>query len=214
MLPISLLKRYHIFDLESFTGSDVSVLGCKCRPIGEPKFDFGRFGNLYRKNASNPTAGQENPLPYTPIESADIDKNTNRFTSATGTTYNDAGQVTSDNKFRLMSFGYDANGRMVKAAKANVPDALSVYDALGNRVATKVNDLWQFVIYDAFGKLIAEYGGLNSTDEGGGRRWEKKIPTKKRRWTIGTERITLLPFRSERKLAQGSRYGHPNIVVR
>ncbi len=31
-------------------------------------FDFDRFGNLYRKAASNPTAGQENPLPYTPIE--------------------------------------------------------------------------------------------------------------------------------------------------
>jgi RHS repeat-associated protein len=31
-------------------------------------------------------------------------------------------------------------------------------DALGNRVATKVNDVWQFVIYDAFGKLVAEYG--------------------------------------------------------
>jgi RHS repeat-associated protein len=131
------------------------------------KVKFDRFRNLYRKNASNPTAGQENPLPYTPIESADIDKNTNRFTSATGTTYNDAGQVIADSKFRAMSFGYDANGRMVKAAKANVPDALSVYDALGNRVATKFNDLWQFVIYDAFGKLIAEYGGMNPTDEGG-----------------------------------------------
>jgi RHS repeat-associated protein len=128
---------------------------------------FDRFGNLYGKNASNPTGGQENPLPYTPIETSDIDKNTNRFTLSSGTTYNDAGQVTSDNKFRAMSFGYDANGRMVKAAKANVPDALSVYDALGNRVATKFNDLWQFVIYDAFGKLVAEYGGMNSTDEGG-----------------------------------------------
>jgi hypothetical protein len=96
-------------------------------------------------------------LPYTPIENADIDKNTNRFTSASGTTNNDAGQVVTDSKFRAMSFGYDANGRMVKAAKANVPDALSVYDALGNRVATKFNDLWQFVIYDAFGKLVAEY---------------------------------------------------------
>ena len=31
-------------------------------------------------------------------------------------------------KFRGIGFGYDANGRMVKATKANVPDALSVYD--------------------------------------------------------------------------------------
>jgi RHS repeat-associated protein len=66
--------------------------------------------------------------------------------------------VVADNKFRSMGFAYDANGRQVKATKANVADAWSVYDALGNRVATKVNDVWQFVIYDAFGKLVAEYG--------------------------------------------------------
>jgi RHS repeat-associated protein len=66
--------------------------------------------------------------------------------------------VIADNKFRSMGFSYDANGRQVKATKANVADAWSVYDALGNRVATKVNDIWQFVIYDAFGKLVAEYG--------------------------------------------------------
>jgi YD repeat-containing protein len=55
-----------------------------------------------------------------------------------------------DNKFREMGFGYDANGRVVKATRANTPDAHTVYDALGNRVATKVNDVWQYVIYDAF----------------------------------------------------------------
>lgn len=131
------------------------------------KFDFDRFGNLYRKSVSNPTTGQENPLPYTTIEDSDIDRDKNRFTSATGTTYNEAGQVIMDNKFRLMSFGYDANGRMVKASRENQPDALSVYDSLGNRVAQKVNDVWQFVIYDAFGNIVAEYGGMTSSGEGG-----------------------------------------------
>jgi RHS repeat-associated protein len=77
---------------------------------------------------------------------------------ATGTTYNEAGQVTQDNKFREMGFGYDANGRVVKATRANTPDAHTVHDALGNRVATKVNDVWQYMIYDAFGQLVAEYG--------------------------------------------------------
>ncbi|MBK7804472.1 MAG: hypothetical protein IPJ55_17820 [Chloracidobacterium sp.] len=46
-----------------------------------------------------------------------------------------------------MGFGYDANGRMVKASKTSVPDALSVYDASGMRVAEKVNDVWRFLIY-------------------------------------------------------------------
>lgn len=121
-------------------------------------FDFDRFGNLYRKAANNPTAGQQNPLAYTPIEDAEISKTTNRFTSGTGTTYDDAGQVVTDNKFRTMNFAYDANGRQVKSTRTGVPDAWTVYDALGNRVATKINDIWQYVIYDAFGKLVAEYG--------------------------------------------------------
>ena len=123
------------------------------------KFDFDRFGNLYRKAASNPTTGQQNPLPFTPIEDSDISKSTNRF--ATQTTYDDAGQVISDTKFRNLGFAYDANGRQVKATKANTPDAWTVYDALGNRVATKINNIWQYVIYDAFGKLVAEYGAAS-----------------------------------------------------
>ncbi|MGH9948407.1 MAG: RHS repeat domain-containing protein [Pyrinomonadaceae bacterium] len=126
-------------------------------------FDFDRFGNLYRKAANNPTTGQANPLPYTPIEDSDISKSTNRFT--TETTYNEAGMVTSDDKFRDMAFSYDANGRMVKATRSETPDAWTVYDALGNRVAAKVSDVWRFSIYDAFGKLVAEYG---QADEGVG----------------------------------------------
>ncbi len=93
----------------------------------------------------------------TQIENVDISKSTNRF--LTGTTYNDAGMVIADNKFRSMNLSYDANGRQVNATNAGTSTtATTVYDALGNRVATKVNDSWQFVIYDAFGKLVAEYG--------------------------------------------------------
>jgi hypothetical protein len=63
-------------------------------------FDFDRFGNKYRKASNNPTTGQANPLFYTPIEDGDISKTTNRFTS--DATYDDAGQVVSDAKFREM----------------------------------------------------------------------------------------------------------------
>jgi len=128
-------------------------------------FDFDRFGNMYRKAVNNPTTGQANPLPYNPIEDSDISKASNRFT--TNTTYDDAGNVVTDNKFRTMGFGYDANGRTVKATKTSVPDALSVYDAGGQRVAERVNDVWRLLIYDIGGKLVAEYGGLQGTDEGG-----------------------------------------------
>lgn len=84
------------------------------------------------------------------------------LTGDSGTTYDEAGNVTIDNKFREMSFGYDSNGRQVKASRANVPDAWTVYDASGNRVATKVNDVWRYMVYDAGGKLVAEYGSKSN----------------------------------------------------
>jgi RHS repeat-associated protein len=120
------------------------------------KFDYDRFGNLYRKAANNPITGQANPLSYTSIEDSDISRATNRFASAT--TYDDAGQVVTDNKFRSMSFSYDADGRQFKATKTGAVDTYAVYNAIGNRVATKVNNVWKYVIYDVFGELVAEYG--------------------------------------------------------
>ena len=132
----------------------------------QQNFDYDRFGNLYRKATANPTAGQESPLPFTPIENADISKNTNRFT--TNTNYDDAGNVVQDTKFRSLKFAYDANGRMIKTSNVdNMNEANSIYDASGMRVATRVYDEWKFFIYDASGKMVAEYGGTPATDEGG-----------------------------------------------
>lgn len=130
------------------------------------KFDYDNFGNLYRKNASNPTSGQENPIPFAHIEDTDISKQTNRFTSATN--YDDAGNVIQDTRFRFQNFSYDANGRMIRTSGVNSPDqSNSVYDAAGNRVATQIDGVWTFYVYDAFGKMVAEYGGAQATDEGG-----------------------------------------------
>lgn len=132
-------------------------------------FDFDRYGNLFRKSSSNPAAGQETPLNYQWIEDSDIDKTKNRFSSATGTQYDEAGNVTRDTKFRGLDYKYDANGRMVWSKLANNTglDATSVYNGFGQRVATKVNDIWRMFVYDFSGKVVAEYGGLTPTDEGG-----------------------------------------------
>ncbi len=45
--------------------------------------------------------------------------------------------------------------------------AVSVYDAGGQRVATEIDGLWKLMIYDASGKMVAEYGGSQSSGEGG-----------------------------------------------
>lgn len=121
------------------------------------RFDYDRFGNLYRKAQNNPVAGQQTPIGFTPIEEADISKTTNQFTA--NTQYDDAGNVIQDTKFRNLKYFYDANGRMYKTSNIdNTNQADSVYDASGQRVATKVNGVWTYQIYDVNLKLVAEYG--------------------------------------------------------
>lgn len=143
-----------------YRGDNINTLSYK------QKFDFDRYGNLYRKNASNPAAGQQNPLSYNQIEDADISQSSNRFT--TNTAYDNAGNVTQDTKFRSLNFSYDANGRVFKTSNTdNTNQANSVYDASGKRVATQVDGVWKFFIYDVGGKLISEYGGFAAMDEGG-----------------------------------------------
>ena len=76
--------------------------------------------------------------------------------------------MTQDGKFRNLKYFYDANGRMYRTSSMDdVNQANSVYDALGQRVGQQINGVWKFFVYDAFGKMIAEYGGTPATDEGG-----------------------------------------------
>ena len=126
-------------------------------------FDYDNFGNLYRKNAANPASGQQTPLLYTPIEDSDISKTTNRFTA--NTSYDEAGNVITDNKFRNQNYSYDANGRMYKTSSTiSSGQSNAVYDASGMRVAQQIDGAWQFFIYDVGGKKVAEYGGAQSQD--------------------------------------------------
>jgi len=50
---------------------------------------------------------------------------------------------------------------------SDVEVGIAVMDAAGNKVAERVNEVWRFAVYDAFGRLVADYGGLGQTDEGG-----------------------------------------------
>jgi RHS repeat-associated protein len=138
------------------------------------KFDYDRWGNLYRKAANNLTTGQEHPLAFTAIEEStnaagdngDINKKTNRFTPATGTVYDEAGSITKDAKFRGLDYFYDANNRMVKTRPVNTTvDSNSVYDALGQRVATKIGNEWRIMVYDAGGKMVCEYTSSQPVEE-------------------------------------------------
>lgn len=146
--------------------SETEIRGDNNQQSYKQIFDYDRFGNRYLKAADNPS--NQNPLLPTPIEANNIDKSKNQLAANTSTVYDDAGNMTIDGKFRSLKYFYDANGRMYRTSSMdNINQSNSVYDASGQRVATQINGVWKFFVYDTFGKMIAEYGGLPSTDEGG-----------------------------------------------
>jgi RHS repeat-associated protein len=119
-------------------------------------FSYDRFGNRYLKSAENPS-----PLdPLALIEESNIDKQSNRFNaSTTAVAYDEAGNLLTDERARPTGYAYDANGRMRRVAfNSAFGSRESIYDALGQRVATNTNGTWKVYVYDIFGKLIAEYG--------------------------------------------------------
>jgi len=130
------------------------------------KFSYDRFGNRYLRSSENSAA--DDPLFPFFIEENNVDRATNRLASNTNTSYDESGGVVTDNKFRGLKYFYDANGRMVKSSTlSDVEVGIAVMDAAGNKVAERVNEIWRFAVYDAFGRLVADYGGLTQTDEGG-----------------------------------------------
>ena len=115
-------------------------------------YDFDRFGNRTQSSAEN------QGIPYHPVTAAEISKSNNRL--ITNTTYDDAGNVTVDEKFRTQQYAYDGNGRQVRVAPIGVAgESTAVYDGLGQRVQTTTNGTTKTLVYDQFGQLVAEYGG-------------------------------------------------------
>jgi RHS repeat-associated protein len=125
------------------------------------KYEYDVFGNRYQKQSQN----TGNPFTQVWVEAGHIDLATNRFNS--GVTYDNAGNITVDSKFRNRKFEYDANNRQKQSRNLDNSGAVdSVFDANGQRVATQIAGLLTNVlVYDALGKLVAEY---NSTTVQGG----------------------------------------------
>jgi RHS repeat-associated protein len=89
-------------------------------------------------------------------------------TGSTPITYDAAGNITQDKKFRIdpqgdgMNYTYDANGRQITAAGTDeIGTQDSLYDCVGQRVQTSGNNVTRQMVYDVFGQLVADYkGGL------------------------------------------------------
>jgi len=116
-------------------------------------YDYDRYGNRFQYQ-------QNVGVGYTTVLPGDVDANRNRFISsgATPTTYDPAGNILTDTKFRGLSYIYDANNRQTSASGTGVSQT-AVYDAMGQRVQTSASGAARQMVYDAFGQIVAEYGG-------------------------------------------------------
>jgi RHS repeat-associated protein len=124
-------------------------------------YEYDVFGNRYQKQAQN----GGNPFTQKWVETSDLDQATNRF--AANVTYDSAGNITVDSKFRNLKFQYDANNRQKQSSNLDDTGAVvSVYDAGGQRVGIQAGGtLTSVIVYDMNSRLIAEY---NTTTANGG----------------------------------------------
>ncbi|MFB3902836.1 MAG: RHS repeat domain-containing protein [Acidobacteriota bacterium] len=82
----------------------------------------------------------------------------NRLTSSAGYGYDAAGNITSDPLAR--TFTYDSENRQTSSSAGA---SQYFYDGEGRRVKKRSNGVETIYIYNAFGRLVAEYGGAPST---------------------------------------------------
>jgi hypothetical protein len=118
-------------------------------------YTYDIYGN--RRQDANAPLG----LPSILESDYETTTNRNRFKSSVAT-YDAAGNITEDAKFRSQKYAYDANGRQstVKAWDETELQS-SVYDCSGQRVRTVAGSITRTMVYDIFGQQVADYLGTS-----------------------------------------------------
>jgi RHS repeat-associated protein len=113
------------------------------------------YGNRWLSSGFQPYPGQ------TPVSNNFAN---NRWASGSGVTYDSGGNQLSVSLGAggMRSFSYDGENRQVSAAIPNMASASYVYDGDGRRVKKLTGVTTTVFVYDAFGRLAAEYGSSNS----------------------------------------------------
>ena len=119
----------------------------------EINYEYDPLGNRYQKSSAN---SGNSAIAQKWVEAGDYDLTNNRFQADMA--YDEAGNIIADPRFRDMIYGYDANGRQDYSAQANGSSPVTViFDGAGQKVATKASGYLSVSVYDAGGKLAAEY---------------------------------------------------------
>lgn len=117
----------------------------------QQEYQYDRYGN-------RATSGNIIDRQQTPQNLSDYNANTNRLLQAT---YDDSGNIKVDKAGR--TFSYDLESRQTAF---NTSTAKYKYDGDGRRVRKQDPSGATIYVYDAFGKLSAEYSTVGSGDSG------------------------------------------------
>lgn len=118
-------------------------------------FSIDRFGNR-RFDAANTTTLPANDG----INNPQVDLAKNRFTVAEGYNYDPDGNLISNPESQL--FTYDAENRQVQVHNTATQNTANYfYDGSGKRVRKVFGNSETVFVYDAFGKLVAEYSNIS-----------------------------------------------------
>ncbi|MBA3632389.1 MAG: RHS repeat-associated core domain-containing protein [Acidobacteria bacterium] len=119
-------------------------------------FLYDRYGNRNFDMANTTTLGSCSQTQCNPT----IDTVNNRFTSGQGYTYDLSGNVKTDAEGR--NFIYDAENKQKSVTNTSGTLGTYHYDGDGKRVKKVSATETTIFIYDAFGKLVAEYSNQTS----------------------------------------------------
>ncbi|MBK7706817.1 MAG: hypothetical protein IPJ30_13865 [Acidobacteria bacterium] len=148
--PLVLNQSYVYDSLNRLLSAEETAGGT---PAWKQTYSFDRYGNrrFDQANTSFPAS-----FSNTAVSNPTISTSNNRFTSGQGYTYDAAGNVLTDAEGR--SFYYDAENKQKEVKNAsNQTIGLYYFDGDGRRVRKVTNTETVIFIFDAAGKLVAEY---------------------------------------------------------
>ena len=146
-------QRFNYDSVDRLTKAK-EVRGDNSQQAWQVAYTHDRWGNRFQSGADN------SGVSFEPVVSADINTANNRFNSSTADplAYNNAGQITEDNKFRGMKYSYDANGRMREAWRYEGGGyTAATFDGAGQRVQMTIAGVTRNFVYNLSGQVVAEY---------------------------------------------------------
>ena len=155
-------QRFSYNELNRLSIASEYQQGTGSTPTWKQEFTYDRYGNRLQSGNGNTGVG------FTSVVSTDITASSNRFitSGSTPVTYDAAGNITQDAKFRMMNYTYDANGRQLSAAAMDSDlSQTSMYDCVGQRVQTTSFGATRTMVYDIRGQVVADYNGTTMEKE-------------------------------------------------